>query len=133
MVDLDTVKPGLVHYDIGDAMRSGCNPSGEETADWENVEFETDLCQAMLTGYIEQSRQFLTPSDYRFIYPSIQLLAFELGLRFFADSLAGNVYFKVNHPEHNLARALVQFKLAERIEHHQSAIEAIVKDLNCSS
>ena len=48
MVDLDTVKPGLVHYDIGDCLRSGCNPLGEETGDWETVRFEPELCRAML-------------------------------------------------------------------------------------
>ena len=48
MVDLDTVKPGLVHYDIGDCLRSGCNPLGEETGDWEMVRFEPELCRAML-------------------------------------------------------------------------------------
>ena len=50
LVDLDTVKPGLVHYDIGDCLRSGCNPLGEETEAWETVRFEPDLCRAILTA-----------------------------------------------------------------------------------
>jgi hypothetical protein len=129
MVDLDTVKPGLVHYDIGDCWRSGCNLAGEETDDWEQVEFETDLAQAMMRGYLDRGSQFLGEQDYLFMFESMRLLAFELGLRFFTDSLAGNVYFKVDRPEHNLARALVQFKLAESIERQESSIQAIVKDL----
>ena len=116
MVDLDTVKPGLVHYDIGDCLRSGCNPRGEETGDWEVVRFEPELCRAMLTGYLSLARDFLTETDYAYLYDAIRLLAFELGLRFFTDYLAGNVYFKARHPEHNLVRALVQFKLTESIE-----------------
>ena len=56
-------------------------------------------------------------------------IAFELGLRFFTDYLAGNVYFKARHPEHNLARALVQFKLTESIEAQETAIGAIIRDL----
>jgi Ser/Thr protein kinase RdoA (MazF antagonist) len=129
MVDLDTVKPGLVHYDIGDALRSGCNPWGEETGDWEAVRFEPELCRAMLTGYLSRAREFLTGTDYSYLYEAIRLLAFELGLRFFTDYLAGNVYFKARHPEHNLARALVQFKLAESIESQAASLGAIIRDL----
>jgi Ser/Thr protein kinase RdoA (MazF antagonist) len=129
MVDLDTVKPGLVHYDIGDCLRSGCNPRGEETGDWEMVRFEPELCRAMLQGYLSLARDFLTGTDYAYLYEAIRLLAFELGLRFFTDYLAGNVYFKARHPEHNLVRALVQFKLTESIESQEAAIAAIIRDL----
>jgi Ser/Thr protein kinase RdoA (MazF antagonist) len=129
MVDLDTVKPGLVHYDIGDCLRSGCNPWGEETGDWEMVRFEPELCRAMLAGYLSLARDFLTDHDYAYLHDAIRLLAFELGLRFFTDYLAGNVYFKARHPEHNLVRALVQFKLTESIESQAGAIRAIIRDL----
>ena len=64
LVDLDTVKPGLVHYDIGDCLRSGCNPLGEETEDWEAVRFDPELCRAILQGYLAQARDFLTETDY---------------------------------------------------------------------
>ena len=70
-----------------------------------------------------------TETDYAYLYDAIRLLAFELGLRFFTDYLAGNVYFKARHPEHNLARALVQFKLTESIESQATAIAAIIRDL----
>jgi len=129
MVDLDTVKPGLVHYDIGDCLRSGCNLLGEETEDWEAVRFEPGLCRAILAGYLLLARDFLTETDYAYLYDAIRLLAFELGLRFFTDYLAGNVYFKAKHPEHNLVRALVQFKLTESIESQAAAIRAIIRDL----
>jgi Ser/Thr protein kinase RdoA (MazF antagonist) len=129
MVDLDTVKPGLVHYDIGDCLRSGCNPRGEETEDWETVRFEPELCRAMLQGYLSLAQDFLAETDYAYLYDAIRLIAFELGLRFFTDYLACNVYFKARHPEHNLARALVQFKLTESIESQAASIRAIIRDL----
>jgi Ser/Thr protein kinase RdoA (MazF antagonist) len=129
VIDLDTVKPGLVHYDIGDCLRSGCNPAGEETEQWENVHFEPDLCQSILQGYLTVAKAFLTESDYAYIYDAIRLIAFELGLRFFADYLAGNVYFKIKYPEHNLARAIVQFKLTESIESQETTIRNIIQSL----
>ena len=129
LIDLDTIKPGLVQYDLGDCLRSGCNPLGEETADWESVRFESAYCRAILEGYLSKARDFLTAGDYEYLYDGIRLIAFELGLRFFTDYLAGNVYFKAQHPQHNLARALVQFKLTENIESQESAIRNLIREL----
>ena len=129
IVDLDTVKPGLIHYDIGDCLRSGCNTLGEETGQWEKVHFDPDLCRAILQGYLSMAKEFLTENDFFYIYDSIRLIAFELGLRFFTDYLKGNVYFKVRHPEHNLDRALVQFKLTESIESQERAIRSIIQEI----
>lgn len=132
LVDLDTVKPGLVHYDIGDCMRSGCNRLGEETERWEAVEFDPELGAAILEGYLAQARRFLTNADYEYLYDSIRLLTFELGVRFFADYLAGNVYFKTRHPEHNLHRALVQFQLTQSIEEHETDLRRMVQEIVAS-
>jgi thiamine kinase-like enzyme len=129
IIDLDTVKPGLVHYDIGDCLRSSCNPLGEETEHWDKVRFDTDICQSVLQSYLFVGRDFLTISDYEYMYDAIRLIAFELGLRFFTDYLAGNVYFKTKYPEHNLNRAIVQFKLTESIESQETAIRAIIQEM----
>jgi hypothetical protein len=133
VIDLDTVKPGLVHYDIGDCLRSSCNPLGEETTDLENVHFELNLARLILDGYISVANEFLTNLDYAYMYDSICLIPFELGLRFFTDYLARNIYFKVKHDRHNLERALVQFKLAESIEDQGAEIRAIIADLQARS
>jgi Phosphotransferase enzyme family len=129
IIDLDTVKPGLVHYDIGDCLRSGCNPLGEETKDWEQVYFDVQMCRSILQGYLSQASGFLTDYDYEYLFDGIRLIAFELGLRFFTDYLAGNVYFKVKYPNHNLDRALVQFKLTESIEAQEKSIRTMIEDL----
>lgn len=129
LVDLDTVKPGLVHYDIGDCLRSGCNLQGEETEAWETVRFEPELARGILQGYFSQAKDFLTENDFGYLFEAIRLITFELGLRFLTDHLAGNVYFKASHPNHNLIRALVQFKLTESIESQAAALRAIIRDL----
>ena len=127
MIDLDTVKPGLVHYDIGDCCRSGCNRQGEETEDLDAVLFDLGLCEAILDGYLSAAKETLNNHDFDYIYDAIHLITFELGLRFLTDHLAGNIYFKVNRPDHNLHRAQVQFKLVESIEQQESSIRAIVE------
>jgi len=128
VIDLDTVKPGLVHYDIGDCLRSSCNPLGEDTTHFDEVHFETDLARSILEGYLSVANEFLTESDYLYMFDAIRLLTFELGVRFFQDYLAGNVYFKVKHPEHSLERAVVQFKLTESIEAQETSIGKIIAD-----
>jgi Ser/Thr protein kinase RdoA (MazF antagonist) len=129
LVDLDTVKPGLLLYDIGDCLRSSCNPLGEAVERWESVHFEPALCRAILQGYLSAAKGFLTLNDYEYLYDAVRLIAFELGLRFLTDYLEGDVYFKVGHREHNLHRALIQFKLTESIESQEDVIRRIVFDL----
>jgi Ser/Thr protein kinase RdoA (MazF antagonist) len=129
MIDLDTVKPGLVHYDIGDCLRSACNPLGEEVEKWESVSFEPDLCRAIMRGYLAQARSFLSAADYEYLFDAARLIAFELGLRFFTDHLEGNVYFKARYEGHNLLRALGQFRLAGSIESQEAVIRATIREL----
>jgi Ser/Thr protein kinase RdoA (MazF antagonist) len=129
LIDLDTVKPGLVHYDIGDALRSACNPLGEETADWEAVQFDPERCEAILAGYLGVARSFLSVNDVRYLYDAIRLLALELGIRFLTDHLQGNPYFRASRPRHNLERALVQFRLVRSIEEQEGPLRALIERL----
>jgi hypothetical protein len=129
LIDLDTVQPGLVHYDIGDCLRSCCNPAGESPKDVAEVRFDVDICRAILKGYLSEARGFLAPPDYRYLYDAIRLIPFELGLRFLTDHLERDVYFKIDRPGQNLHRAVVQFRLAECIEDNERPIRALVADL----
>ena len=127
LIDLDTVKPGLVHYDIGDCLRSCCNPLGEETDQIEAVHFDLNLADALLEGYLAVAGRFLTEAELRYIPDAAQLISFELGLRFFSDYLLGSTYFKANHRDHNLQRALVQFQLTASIESQMPALRHLVE------
>ena len=129
MIDLDTVSPGLVHIDFGDALRSICNPAGEEESNLSKVIFDEDLCHAFCKGYMREAGVFLTDADREYLFDSIRLLPFELGLRFFRDYLNGNVYFKTKTPEQNLNRARVQFRLCESIEARERSIRNLLKQL----
>lgn len=128
IVNLDTVKPGLVHYDIGDGLRSCCNPAGEEAVNPGEVRFEPELCRAFLQGYFGAAKDFLTGADREFVYDSIRLIAFELGLRFFTDFLEGDVYFSVKDRMQNLRRALVQFRLTESIELQAGVLQTVIRE-----
>jgi len=129
MIDLDTVKPGLLHYDLGDCLRSSCNPAGEEPEDLGAVSFDLDLARAVLEGYMATAGAVLGPDDLELIPGSARLLPFELGLRFLTDHLEGDTYFRVAHRGQNLRRALVQFKLAEQAAARHDALADIVRSL----
>lgn len=122
IIDLDTVKPGLVHYDIGDCIRSCCHT--EETD-----EFNLEIFQVLLTSYLKEMGAFFSGDDYRFLYPAIRLIPFELGLRFYTDYLEGNRYFKVAEPEENLHRSKGQFHLCNSIMVQEKKIKDIIKQI----
>jgi len=122
LIDLDTVKPGLVHYDLGDCVRSCCHNSY-------TGEFDLERCRALLTGYLSEAAAFFTDHDYQYLCPAIRLIPFELGLRFYTDYLQGNRYFKVTEPEQNLRRAGEQFHLCESILAQEQAIDRLIAEL----
>lgn len=122
LIDLDTVKPGLVHYDIGDCLRSSCHNR-------QSNRFDVTRCGVILKSYLAEAGQFFQSADYTYLYPAIWLIPFELGLRFFSDYLQGNRYFKAAHPRDNLQRALEQFTLCQDIEAQQAELTLVIRSL----
>ncbi len=122
LIDLDTVKPGLVHYDIADCIRSCCHNTALNT-------FDLKLCKVILSSYLKEMADVFTHSDYDYLYPAIELIPFELGLRFFTDYLLGNQYFKVETSEQNLDRAYSQFQLCKAIQKQETEIRLFISTL----
>ncbi len=110
LIDLDTVRFGFLLHDLGDCLRSCCNSGGEEKN--QQPVFAASHFSALLNAYLQHGgRQLLTAADQNLLLDAARLLIFELGLRFFTDYLQGNPYFGSHYPEHNLHRAMVQFRL----------------------
>lgn len=126
IVDLDTVKPGLIHYDIGDCLRSCCH-------DLETNAFDLKTCGIILTAYLKEMGAYFTESDYEYLYPAIRLIPFELGLRFYTDYLEGNRYFKVSEPDENLHRAIGQFHLCDSVIAQETGVKCIIKQAKVTS
>ena len=127
LIDLDTVQPGLIHYDVGDCLRSCCGRI--ETADMEPLSFSLPFCRAILESYLKETRDFLTIKEQAFFYDAIHLIPFELGLRFLTDYLEDNPYFKVDTPNQNLNRAKKQFQLTASIERQKQEIKTIISEI----
>ena len=119
LIDLDTVKPGLVQYDIGDCLRSCCHNETDNS-------FNLDIAEAILASYLAETAAFFTHYDYQFMYAAIRLIPFELGIRFYTDYLDGDRYFKVTEASQNLRRATTQFQLCASIIAQETAIQALI-------
>jgi hypothetical protein len=129
VIDLDTVMPGYVHYDFGDAVRSGCNRAGEDAADLDRVELDIDLFKGYARGFLSSLRGCLTAEETVHLAFSARLFAYMVGMRFLSDFLAGDSYFKSRYPGHNLQRARVQFRLLESMERQAAQMEDIIQAL----
>lgn len=129
LIDLDTVKPGLLLHDLGDCLRSCCNPLGEGHDDIAAIRFIPELFTALMRGYLEQAGDLLGAADRALLVSAAAVISFELGLRFFSDHLAGNRYFTITRPGQNLHRALVQLQLCQSILGQQQQLEALFRVL----
>jgi hypothetical protein len=126
VIDLDTVMPGYVHYDFGDAMRSGCNRAREDEISLKAVGLDIGLFMGYARGFLESLHGCLGAEEISHLAFSAKLFAYMIGLRFLSDHLAGDHYFKSARPDHNLQRARVQFRLLEDMERQFRQMEDIV-------
>ncbi len=129
LIDLDTVMPGLLLYDLGDCLRSCCNSAGEEICNSSEILFSGEMFAALLSGYCDQALALLGEKDQELLVDAAFLISFELGLRFFTDHLAGNQYFKVERQGQNLDRALNQLYLAASIDKQRSTLDLLLQQV----
>jgi hypothetical protein len=129
VIDLDTVMPGLALYDFGDMVRTTTSPAKEDELDLSKVTMQFPMFEALARGYLESASGFLTKAERQLMAFSGKLITFEIGIRFLADFLMGDVYFKVHRQTHNLDRCRTQFKLVESIEQQEAQMSQLVERL----
>ena len=116
IIDLDTIMPGLVANDFGDSIRFGAATAEEDEKDLSKMHFDISLYELYTKGYLEETRDVLTPEEAVSLAWGARLMTLECGMRFLTDYLQGDTYFKTAYPEHNLVRARTQFRLVEEME-----------------
>ena len=129
IVDLDTVMPGTVLYDFGDAIRTGANTGAEDEVNLDNVGINMELFAAYAKGFLGEAGRGLTRNEIDHLAFSAKFMTFIIGLRFFTDHINGDTYYKVGFPGHNLQRARSQFKLLESMEKEFDTMREIVSEL----
>lgn len=127
VIDLDTIMPGSLLYDFGDAIRSGCNTGLEDEPDLKKVGFDIKLFESFVKGFMEGLGSCITPVERDMLAFGAILMTFECGMRFLTDYLSGDTYFKIHYDEHNIVRARTQFKMVEDMEKCLDKMNAIVR------
>ena len=126
IIDLDTIMPGLAANDFGDSIRFGASTAEEDERDLDKVHFDIFLYDIYVKGYLEMAKDVLTPEEIKSLPWGARLMTLECGMRFLADFLQGDVYFKTAYPEHNLVRARTQFRLVKEMEEQFSEMNEIL-------
>ncbi|HJW44425.1 MAG TPA: phosphotransferase [Geothrix sp.] len=124
VIDLDTVMPGCALHDFGDLVRSAVSPTAEDAAE---VRVDLVLFEALARGFLQGCRGLLTPGERAHLAQAPAVITYELGLRFLADHLAGDPYFRITRPHQNLDRARAQFALVAAMEKEADEIEKILE------
>ncbi len=127
VIDLDTVMPGLAVNDFGDSIRFGANTAAEDETDLDKVECDMELFELYTKGFVEGCAGSLTAKELEMLPMGAKVMTFECGIRFLADYLEGDVYFKIHREGHNLDRCRTQFKLVEDMEKKWDIMNEIVR------
>jgi len=129
VIDLDTVMPGLSLYDFGDMVRTATNPAEEDEQDLSKVTMRMPIFEMLLKGFAEETHTFLTPAEKKNMVFAGKLITFEQMIRFLADHLAGDVYYKIHREGHNLDRCRTQMKMVQSITAQQEQMNALAESV----
>ena len=129
VIDLDTVMPGLAHYDFGDMVRTGTSPAPEDEVDLSKIYMRFEMFEALLRGYCSEAGKVLNDCELEYLPFAGALITLEIGTRFLTDYLEGDVYFKTHRPGHNLDRARSQFQLVRSIESQMDEMQKLLNNV----
>lgn len=129
VIDLDTVMPGYVHYDFGDAIRTAANMASEDEKDLSIIEMNINLFKAYAEGYLGETRNILNAVEKEYLAFAPKVITYIIALRFLTDYLDGDNYFKIHHKDHNLQRARAQLQLLKSMENQYGQMKSIIRGL----
>ena len=129
VIDLDTVMPSFVFSDFGDFMRTGGNTGAEDDPNLDNVSLDMDIFRAFTKGYVESAGVFLTPVERENLPYAALLFPYMQTVRFLADYINGDTYYKIQYPEHNWVRSLAQWKLFRSAQEQLPEMKAYIDSL----
>lgn len=126
VIDLDTVMPNFIFSDFGDYLRSAANTGKEDDPDLSNVSFNMDIFRSFTKGYLHSAGVFLTPVEIENLPYAAKLFPYMQAVRFLADYIDGDLYYKTQYPEHNLVRTRAQWKLFQSADAHEPEMKVFI-------
>lgn len=129
VIDLDTVMPGYVHYDFGDAIRTAANSASEDEKDLSKIKMNINLFEAYAKGFLSESGNTLNDTEKEYLAFAPRLITYTIAVRFLTDYIDGDNYFKIHHEHHNLQRARAQIRLIKSMEEQYEEMKRIISEL----
>lgn len=129
VIDLDTVMPSFIFSDFGDFLRSAANTGAEDDKDLNNIDFNMEIFEAFTKGYIEGTKSFLLPIEKENLPYAAKLFPYMQTVRFLADYINGDTYYKIQYPEHNLVRTKAQWRLFECAERKENLMSDFINSI----
>jgi len=126
VIDLDTVMPGIIHYDFGDAIRTICNNAEEDEKKLSNVTFNLQFYEAFVKGFLRSQYENISKIEADYLASSAKVMTFIMALRMLTDFLNNDVYYKTNYEMHNLDRVKNQLKLIAEMNKEFKEMQQIV-------
>ncbi|MBR2010691.1 MAG: aminoglycoside phosphotransferase family protein [Clostridia bacterium] len=126
VIDLDTVMPGSLLYDFGDAIRFGASSAREDETDLDKVYVRAEMFDAYTKGFVKSLSDSITKEELRALPEGARILTLEQGMRFLTDHLQGDTYFRIHREGHNLERTRTQLKLVADMEKKHSVLQGLV-------
>lgn len=129
IIDLDTIMPGSLLYDFGDAIRFGCNQAKEDEIDLEKVKLNLEYFEAYSRGFIEAVRHHVWHEEINLLVDGAMIMTLEVGIRFLTDYLNHDKYFKIHHERHNLERAMNQITFFFELKKHETQMRHMISSI----
>ena len=130
LIDLDTVMPGYIHYDFGDAIRTASNKALEDEDDLSRASMDISIFEAYSDGFLSETRDTLNETEKEYLPFAPLLLTYTMATRFLTDFIDGDNYYKIKYPTHNIQRARIQIRLLKSMELQYSVMQSIIKKLS---
>jgi len=129
VIDLDTVMPATILYDFGDMVRFNCNTAREDIPDIDSIHFKMDIFKGIAEGFLQETTSFLKITERKNLVFGGLFFTWIQAVRFLTDYLMGDVYYRTDHPEHNLDRTINQLTYLKLMEDKRADMERIIEKI----
>lgn len=130
VIDLDTVMAGLAAYDFGDIMRTAVSPTEEDETDLSKIGVDISRFEPLAAGFLDGVSDNLNETERHSLVLGGEMITLIMGTRFLTDFLAGDVYYKIHRPGHNLDRCRTQLRLVASMLENEERLNALIERLH---
>lgn len=128
VIDTDTLMPGIMAFDFGDAVRTICSNSKEDEMDLSKISLNIEYFRSFSRGFLSKTLVIADENERNSLFTGIKVMVYIMAMRFLTDYLNDDVYYKTEFEDHNFIRARNQFKLLENVFLNKVKLEEIIKE-----